>query len=121
MADDKDKLPPGATIQIDLAQVQLVDLTPGPPSARKTPPPLPQGAPPTSLPPQPAQVGETRSMKALHVAGVALVVVVAVVAGLWVGGVFRSSNATPAASAAPSASPSVPASSVLTLPPIEVR
>jgi hypothetical protein len=166
MSDDKEdkgregkvepgKLGAGATMQIDLDQVQLVDLeavrspsaSPVSPNSRKTPPPLPEGmlppAPPaepgsethpasapvpppplapTSLAPAPA---EPPSKLAMHIGVIALVVGVAVAAGLWVAHAVgsRGGTTTTAPSAAePTATHSAPpVDSVLTIPPIEVR
>ena len=155
MSDDKDdkdriekgKLGAGATMQVNLDQVELVNLelarSPGPPSAaRKTPPPLPAMPPPTpgaeegagdaaasvpAAPPAPTSLApapaEPPRRLALHIAVIVVVVAVAVGAGLLVARAVRGgSTATTAPSAAePSATHTAPVDSVLTIPPIEVR
>jgi hypothetical protein len=147
MSDEgKPKFEAGATMQIDLDQVQLVDLNlPGKDAAmsaaRKTPPPLPalppevlhQAAapagsaavsrPPASTTPMVRSVGPApqpdSKKNVLYVGIIVVVVVVAIAAGLAVGrSVGGSSAAAPSASAGPSPRASGP---VLTLPPIEVK
>jgi len=142
---EKPKFNPGATIQIELDQVQLVDpdaATGGDPAAtrRTAPPPLPATAMPevmaSAATPAPRgsavpsaagrQTAQKDAKLALHLVTVIGVVVLAVVAGLVVAWRVRGSGSAPAASASPSAAPgtsaSAPASSgVLTIPPIEVR
>jgi hypothetical protein len=141
-AEMKRRLLAGATMQIDLAQVQLVDIPPSAPALRSTkPPPLPADASvppaapdaPTSATHPPASMrvpaGSTAPAAVpprtgAHIALVVVVVVLAIVAGLAVGRRMRGSVAAAPASGA--ASPSAPAASasqgnVLTLPPIEVR
>jgi hypothetical protein len=141
---EKPKFHAGATIQIDLDQVQLVDPDAAaggdagaPP--RTAPPPLPATAmmpevmasAATPAPRNPAlaaaqrKAGQRDPKFALHIGLVVGVVVLAVVAGLVVASRVRGGS-TPAASASPSEteapSASAPASSaVLTIPPIEVH
>jgi hypothetical protein len=143
---EKPKFQAGATIQIQLDQVQLVD--PDAPAAdgdagkarRTAPPPLPATAMPevmasaaTPAPPRasgsPQQSAQKDAKLALHLGAVIGVVVLAVAAALVLAWRVRAGGAAPAASASPSALPatgappgSAPASSgVLTIPPIEVR
>jgi hypothetical protein len=129
--DDKRKFEPGATMQIDLDQVQLVDLDAA--RGRKVPPPLPPLAPETSQPsggqaaavPRATSVAPSRpppaagnAKNAMYIGLIAVVVGLAIAAGLAVGrGVGRT------AGAAPSASAPAPASSagVLEIPPTEVK
>jgi hypothetical protein len=139
--DDKRKFEPGATMQIDLDQVQLVDLEAGAKS-RKTPPPLPASMPPlpaieaptstapavTSVAPSsraPAPAAPSAANNAMHIGIIVVVVAAAIGAGLAVARGLRGSPAA-AASAAPSASAapvksSEPAGGVLEIPPIEVK
>lgn len=144
---EKPKFQAGATIQIDLDQVQLVDPD-APPAGdastapRKTaPPPLPPTAMPevmasaaTPAPARPtgAAGGRAPAQKdpklALHIGIVVGVVVLAVVAALVVASRVRGGSPAEAASASPSGAPltggasAAPSSSgVLTIPPIEVR
>jgi hypothetical protein len=138
MSDDKDdrhtiekgKLGAGATMQVNLDQVELLNLelakSPAPPSAaRKTPPPLPGMLPPTpgggiesaadpaavaaapvpAAPPAPTSLApapaEPPSRMALHIGVIVVVVAVAVGAGLLVARAVRgTSTATTAPSAA---------------------
>jgi hypothetical protein len=144
MADsEKPKFEPGATMQIDLDQVQLVDLEAG--KVRSKPPPLPpeppvapvnvhaaisQPPPPPSsaLPPRSAAPTPPPSAakNVLYVGIIIVVVAVAIVAGLAVGRGVRG-GAAPAPSAglgAPSSSqtaPPVESTNVLTIPPVEVK
>lgn len=143
---EKPKFQAGATIQIDLDQVQLVDPDAAAGSAEGSkprtsgPPPLPATAMPevmasaaTPAPPRASSASHGTAQKdaklALHLGVVIGVVVLAVAAGLFVAWRVRGSGAAPAASGAPSAAPatgaapaSSPASSgVLTIPPIEVH
>lgn len=131
--DQSDKRKPaGATIQIDLADVQLVDPEAASrgPESHKAPPPLPASAlapPPAAATASPARTGPTSRQLAILIAGVVL----AVAAGLAVGLGGRS-GAAPAASASTPPSPSnppvalrppspAPSASVLTIPPIELK
>jgi hypothetical protein len=143
---EKPKFQAGATIQIELDQVQLVD--PDAPTGgdagmppRTAPPPLPGTAMPevmasaaTPAPRPSAALSLAAQRKAarkdpklaLHLGVVIGVVVLAVVAGLVVAWRVRGDGSSPAASASPSGteapSASAPSSSaVLTIPPIEVR
>jgi hypothetical protein len=140
--DDKRKFEPGATMQIDLDQVQLVDLEASAKS-RKTPPPLPEMPPmpempaPTSTAPAvtsvaPSSRAPTRAASAVnnawHIGIIVLVVAVAVGAGLGVVRLLRGSPAA-AASAVPAVSSAIaapvkssePTGGVLEIPPIEVK
>ena len=145
---EKPKFHAGATIQIDLDQVQLVDPDAASGAAggdagvprRTAPPPLPATAMPevmasaaTPAPPRSPALALAARQKAaqkdpklaLHIGVVIGVVVLAVVAGLVVasrvrGGPASAASASPSGTEAPSAS--APASSaVLTIPPIEVH
>jgi hypothetical protein len=125
--EQKRKINPNATIQIDLDQVQLVD--PNAPQ-ESVPPPLPVGpvAPgtPSAAPPQP------RSRTIAYVAMIVAFVAIAIAAGLAVG--RRLGGAEPAPSAAvaspvaapePVTSATAPAASsagqTLTLPTVEMK
>lgn len=95
---------PNATIQIDLSQIQLEDIIPGPvevpgESPRSAPPPLPPALPIVSVPPPRATMtGKTVAKVAIF----AVLLVAAIVAGLVVGARVRGTpsgdSATPAAS-----------------------
>jgi hypothetical protein len=133
--EDKPKFQAGATIQIDLDQVQLVDLDAHPSSpamSRMTPPPLPQEAPApqeaalrasrASAAPVAAAPAASRGRNLLYMGLIGVVVLLAIAAGLVVGKRVRGSAATTAPSAVvPSATHAAPVDSVLTIPPIEVR
>jgi hypothetical protein len=132
--DNKRKFEPGATMQIDLDQVQLVDLDAA--RGRKVPPPLPPLAPlapETSQPsageaaavPRATSVAPSRPPPAagnaknvMYIGLIAVVVGLAIAAGLAVGrGVGRTAGAVPSASAPPPAS----SAGVLEIPPTEVK
>lgn len=121
--DDKRKFQAGATMQIELDQVQLVDLEAA--VARRTPPPLPDlppGATASSAPPRPlvTEAPPASAGKNLVYLGlIAIVVALAVAAGLMVG--RRVSASAPAASSAAVLPSAAPPSGVLTIPPIEVK
>jgi hypothetical protein len=125
--DDKRKFEPGATMQIDLDQVQLVDLEAAAKS-RKVPPPLPPLPPEATQPaetpsqarpsaaprvasvaPRPPSIAappESRARNLMHIGIIVVVVAVAIAAGLAVGrGVGGTAAATPSASAASAAAP----------------
>ena len=128
--DDKRKFEAGATMQIDLDQVQLVDLEAA--RGRKVPPPLPPLAPETSQPqaaavPRATSVAPSRPAPAagnaknvMYIGLIAVVGGLAIAAGLAVGrGVGRTAGAVPSASAPPS--PPVSSAGVLEIPPTEVK
>jgi hypothetical protein len=129
MSDPSKRKDPNATIQIDLAQVELYDPS-AEPGGRKVPPPLPPPLPVAEQAP-PASAAKTIA----YVAMIVVLVGLAIVGGLLVGTRARGTAsvapapsdtmaAAPAANtaAAPSAVPSASASSrTLTLPTIEMR
>lgn len=127
--DDSKRTPAGATIQIDISDVQLVDPDAAArgPGSGKTPPPLPASglAQPPPAPASQARTGPTRRQLAVLVAGV----VVAIAAGLAVGLHARRAPAAAASAVSLPSTPPVavparlpaPSASVLTIPPIEVK
>jgi hypothetical protein len=137
MSDDeprKRRVDPNATIQIDLAQVQLFDpnTTPEPggsePGGRKAPPPLPPPLPfPGAAQAPPRSAAKTIAYLAMFVVLLGL----AIVGGLMVGTRARgtANDVAPAPSAAtavgvatPSAVPSASAPTrTLTMPTIEMH
>jgi len=132
MTESDKRKPAGATIQIDLTDVQLVDPDAAMrgPESNRAPPPLPASAlvpPAAPATASPARTGPTSRQLAVLIAGV----VIAIAAGLAVGLGARG-GAAPAASASTPRSPSsppvalrppspAPSASVLTIPPIEVK
>lgn len=141
---DKPKYLANATIQIDLAQVQLVDPDAPPLGAddRKAPPPLPPGAAamavpgtggasgtaaiPAAAPAEPRNVGKTVALVAMFV----VLIGAAVAGGLFVGTRVRGTPAAPSAAALPAAPPVTSAAAAptpsasaetLTIPTIEMR
>ncbi len=144
--DDKPKLHAGATMQIDLDQVQLVDLDKG--RERSKPPPLPPMPPqeqvsqvsaPAAIsasPPRPSAAPAplpSNAKNLMHVGIIVLVVALAVVAGLAVGRGFGRPAATAPSASAPAPTVSTPApvvshttqtapsNEVLIIPPVEVK
>jgi len=103
-----DKRPPdaNATIQIDLSQIQLEDIelpsggAPRSEGGRSAPPPLPPVLPVTSSPPAAAEARSGNT--AVKIAIFAVLLVVAIAAGLFVGARVRGASA--AKDAAPAAS-----------------
>jgi hypothetical protein len=126
MSTEKRNVDPNATIQLEaLDPSELVDPSapalPGTePDARRTPPPLPPGAPAPGMAPGLAAPAQGGTKTIVTISMFVVLLALAIAAGLLVG--TRAGSVTPvAASASAGSSSTAPAGSTLTIPTIEMN